>query len=716
MVDRENGSPLDRRTVLKAAAASGLASVSGCLRKGLPGWNGGSADAGSARNDAPCPDPPPLSNCLGRVLPVATDAGDGCTTADGASVPATGRGAANWFGYDDCGSWKEYEVESGRDYRLLVYADDCPTLSAVDFDVKEPDGNGGWQVTRHVPERRPDVPDGPVHRVYLTPESDRIRIERNEDGGGEDFYVTVLPEPRWHGGANQRIGPTEVDGFEITLPAHTRAKEGYTKGEAVWEYSGVASQGVTWNEVREEGDRLVYSLGLTGQIVTRRAEVPGQDGELAVEVEDDLPESHPASEVDPPLELPTHTIKRQGYYVDTPGAARVETFDDAYTEDRSDWRYGIAESTVAPERKKSIVEVVGRAFAPSISPASIAMSKAEDGVVWAIGEVFSKTAKQTAQTVLKRIGLILTFVDLWASLANTCNDWERNEMTGDGLERITSVCKGAGSAANFSQVEVSVPRDESARITVGHEFLAGRPFDMPAPSLEREFVLNPDESGIVHERPASSTTPDPGPTTTEDPVILTEGFEEGFGAFENASQLAVEPAFTRERATEGRRSLDLRSPAGNETRNAVRTTESFEVPVGASVSVDRYESHGPENATRLHLVSTETDREVALLQSDYYGGVLLRVYGADGDRLVEKEVTSTTTDGWHDTKVGVTPTGTVVGSAFDGTASYEPDDDWTTDAFAVELAANGWGHGNYVAAAFDSVRVERLRSRDDCPP
>jgi hypothetical protein len=446
---------------------------------------------------------PPMGHCLGTVTPVATDADGSCSTADGESVPATGEGAANWFGVGNCNTTKEYEVESGTEHRIVVYGAGC-SLAGASLRIEEQSGSG-WETAKRLPERQPSFSSRADQTVVQhTPESDRLRVvAEGVDDEDTEVYVSVYERPRWSEGNATSLGTEVHEGYEneVNEPAGIRTKEGFDTGDATWEYDGVASQGVTWTRAYESDDRIVYRLGITGQLVTRRAEVPGEDGELALQYPDE--EAHPASDAEAPVELPTTTIERQGYVVETPGGARVEEYSDAYSTDRSTWRYGEELSQTQPEREKSLTEVVGRAFAPKVTPQSLAKTAAEKGVTWAAKKLFSETAKQGVKRGIQGLNYAIAFTDLWTSIAMTCNNWERNDRTDDRLARVTSVCKGSGGASHFAQVDVSVPKGESATITVTNEFLATKPFRDGSATVTRELTLNPDGEEELRATPAS---------------------------------------------------------------------------------------------------------------------------------------------------------------------------------------------------------------------
>jgi hypothetical protein len=88
-----------------------------------------------------------------RAWPMATDATgptadsgvQGCTDSQGNVWPSEGVGAATWFEFIDCGSYKIFPVSTGCKFDILTYNDCCSGcyLQNVNLDVQEM-VDGGW--------------------------------------------------------------------------------------------------------------------------------------------------------------------------------------------------------------------------------------------------------------------------------------------------------------------------------------------------------------------------------------------------------------------------------------------------------------------------------------------------------------------------------------------------------------------------------------------
>lgn len=110
------------------------------------------------------------------------------TTRDarGNEKPLTGDGAANWFKYNDAGSWKEFDVKKGTWYLIQCKGDECPrgggSLGCVTFSIQEQSGSE-WKDMKKI--------EGPQHICWYyfaayKPSSAKIRIDAKTG-----FYVTV---------------------------------------------------------------------------------------------------------------------------------------------------------------------------------------------------------------------------------------------------------------------------------------------------------------------------------------------------------------------------------------------------------------------------------------------------------------------------------------------------------------------------------------------
>lgn len=160
-----------------------------------------------------------------RVWPVSTDVQRGhCTNAHGKRKPTTGEGAADWFVWSQCGSWKEYAVDPGKPVYLEA-STGSQSLTDARFEVLER-RDGSWQPVYEHDDRLGR--DGERVLEY-TPESGRIRV-RNRGGG---FYMKVYsasgepagpvgPEPterqpteREPTGRKPTVAPSDTDGFGL---------------------------------------------------------------------------------------------------------------------------------------------------------------------------------------------------------------------------------------------------------------------------------------------------------------------------------------------------------------------------------------------------------------------------------------------------------------------------------------------------------------------
>jgi uncharacterized membrane-anchored protein len=107
------------------------------------------------------------------IYPSGADVGS-CRDSAGKMYPATGPGAARWFHWGGCSSYKDYDVVPGQQIILYAYGDDCSSCVCfrADFTVYE-QRRDEWVATQ-----RFDLPEIPgLHiPVYYTPSSRTIRI------------------------------------------------------------------------------------------------------------------------------------------------------------------------------------------------------------------------------------------------------------------------------------------------------------------------------------------------------------------------------------------------------------------------------------------------------------------------------------------------------------------------------------------------------------
>lgn len=484
--------PIRRRALLSAAAGAGagMLLLAGFQRLdiGIPSLDllGGGGCAGG----------PELPDCLGRVHPSDADA-SGCTGVDGSSFSATGKSAANWFGFGDCGTWKTYDVSADEEYELVAYTGGCTSLSDADLAVQESE-EGDWATRQRI---SPGGDAANTHRTSYSPESDQMRIRREgeEDGG---VYLSVVRRPRWDDALASSVDSTTVQGSETNadLPEGAVLQDGADPGDVTWQYEGVAAQGVTWNGVDVGTDRITYRIGIAGHVLTRREEQPAGAGGFLLEP----PSDGPAAGSDPPVSVPTHAVVQNGYAVATGKNARIETdgVGDAFAVDASEWRYG-ATGDVVEERTAALADAVGPAFDPDHTSAEAAGVAAVSEAGWLSGDLFTDA---TAEVFEETSGYMAALGDLRTDVSTGCEDllnWVENRVTANRVARAANLCSGVGAAGHFAHVEVSVPADESAEITVTSQFLAGPPFEDGSATIERTLVLNPDAERTERLTPAS---------------------------------------------------------------------------------------------------------------------------------------------------------------------------------------------------------------------
>ncbi len=155
-----------------------------------------------------------------RVWPVSTDVSRGyCTNANGERKPTTGEGAADWFVWSGCGTWKEYAVDPGEPVYLEA-STDGPSLTDARFEVLER-RNGSWQTVYEHDDR---LGADAERAVRYTPKSARVRVRNRYDG----FYMRVYDADGAATPPGQTEGKAPVarsDADDFTLPG---------VGAAVW--------------------------------------------------------------------------------------------------------------------------------------------------------------------------------------------------------------------------------------------------------------------------------------------------------------------------------------------------------------------------------------------------------------------------------------------------------------------------------------------------
>ncbi len=116
-------------------------------------------------------------------------AGSKCVNSKGKTLPKSGPGAATWFNYGGCGSWKTFPAIPDVLHRLRATGDSCGgcMLWHVGFHIQEDFGAGWETVETH------DPPDkkGMKYEILYTPKTDEFRIQAL---GGFYIKVYLCPE------------------------------------------------------------------------------------------------------------------------------------------------------------------------------------------------------------------------------------------------------------------------------------------------------------------------------------------------------------------------------------------------------------------------------------------------------------------------------------------------------------------------------------------
>jgi hypothetical protein len=145
----------------------------------------------------PCP---PLDKCKNlykgsglRNWPTKTDASGalvsgypGCKDSKGKTWPSIDVGAANWFRYINCGTYKDYPVHQNCTFEILSYNDCCSgcVLKNIDYDIQEQVG-GKWTTIKTIRHAFTGSCDN--HVDAYSPSTTSVRIQSNKG-----FYVCVF--------------------------------------------------------------------------------------------------------------------------------------------------------------------------------------------------------------------------------------------------------------------------------------------------------------------------------------------------------------------------------------------------------------------------------------------------------------------------------------------------------------------------------------------
>ncbi|WP_158853593.1 hypothetical protein [Halorhabdus sp. CUG00001] len=169
-----DGESVSRRAVLGGVAVGGSALLAGCS-----GVSGMFSDSdGGDQSDRP----------EAQLFPVATDAADdACQPASGESKSATGPGAAEWFAYGGCGSYKTYSVVPEETYWILSRTDSA-LLTDGSYEIHEQVGTS-WESQQTVSGPQGEQKE---RMSKYVPATEQFRIVNV----GAGFYVEVYgPNP-----------------------------------------------------------------------------------------------------------------------------------------------------------------------------------------------------------------------------------------------------------------------------------------------------------------------------------------------------------------------------------------------------------------------------------------------------------------------------------------------------------------------------------------
>ena len=122
-----------------------------------------------------------VPEALTRIYPTAADC-TSCTSASGRTYPCTGTGAANWFVWSSCGTWREFTVTPGETYKFHIHTDCCSGCMLTDIGLEISEDLGSYEVSITV-DPEPDPRTCNSLDLYYVPLTDTVRVEVIEDSG-----------------------------------------------------------------------------------------------------------------------------------------------------------------------------------------------------------------------------------------------------------------------------------------------------------------------------------------------------------------------------------------------------------------------------------------------------------------------------------------------------------------------------------------------------
>jgi hypothetical protein len=190
-----------------------------------------------------------------RVWPVETDASDDiCVASSGEEIPATGPGAANWFGYNGCGTWKVFDVQPGETHNITTYTDDA--LLYDDAYAVQEFVSGSWRTQETYPAIQADKTNARVSEY--TPSSDRIRILNTDGNSGVGFYLVVTGPEISIDSPDKVLSGGEFD-FTITMTESSVGEVAVESSDSGVELSVVDNDG---DSVGEQTDTSVEFIDI----------------------------------------------------------------------------------------------------------------------------------------------------------------------------------------------------------------------------------------------------------------------------------------------------------------------------------------------------------------------------------------------------------------------------------------------------------------------